>query len=184
MTDAPPRLPPRLPPRDIEQAVSPGRSLAPRLAPLAVTPPLIILAVNHHSSGIIGAAIALGIMVLIFGAEIPLILWSQRRRQRERMRNLPHDALYACRGSMAVPGHRFPVAGDMVVNYEGITFTPLRGKRDLLTIGWSEVARLTLRGAQAQPLAGSLVLSRFDGTKQIFVVRSWGGLAEVLARVP
>ncbi len=53
-----------------------------------------------------------------------------------------------------------------------------------VAIHWAEVVRIQLGRAAAQPLAGSLVLIKSDGTKQTFTVRAWGGLAKVLGSAP
>ena len=120
---------------------------------------------NHRSSGIIGAAIALAGIALIIGIEVPLILRSQRRRQEEKLRSLPNGAFHACRGSTVMPGHRALVTGNMILDQQGITFTPLRDNSAPLMILWFEVARIQLGRARSQPLAGSLVLNKSDGTK-------------------
>jgi hypothetical protein len=173
--------PPPLPPRDIQPGVSAWRALAPRLFVPIVVGIALVLALNHRSSGIIGAVIALAVFALIIGIEVPLILRSQRRRQEERLRSLPNGAFYTCRGSTVLPGHRALVTGNMILDQQGITFTPLREKSAPLVIHWSDVARIQLGRARSQPLAGSLVLNNSDGTKHAFIVRAWSGLAEVLA---
>jgi len=144
----------------------------------------LVLALNHRSSGIIGAVIALVVIALIIGIEVPLILRSQRKRQDERLRKLPNGAFYACRGTTVLPGNRTQVAGNMVLDQRGITFTPLRDKKAPLIVQWSEVIRLQLGRSRTQPLAGSLVLDKADGTKQAFQVRPWGDLAKVLTSAP
>jgi hypothetical protein len=72
----------------------------------------------------------------------------------------------------------------MILDQEGITFTPLQNKHVPLSIRWSEIVRIHLGRSRAQPLAGSLVLDKSDGTKQTFTVKAGGGLAEVLASAP
>ena len=176
--------PPPLPPRDIEPGVSPWRTLAPRLAVPVIFAVALVLALNHRSSGIIGAVIVLAVMGAIIGIEVPLILRSQRRRQDERLRHLPNGAFYASRGSTSLAHHRIQVTGNMIFDQDGITFTPLRNAQAPPSVHWSEVVRLHLGRSRSQPPAGSLVLDKSDGTKQTFIVRAWGGLAEVLAAAP
>jgi hypothetical protein len=176
--------PPPLPPRDIQPGVSPWRALAPRLLVPIIFALVLVLALNHRSSGIIGGIIAVAVMGAIIGIEVPLLLRSQRRRQAERLRKLPNGAFYACRGSTSLPEHRIQVTGNMIFDQNGITFTPLRNTHTPLIVHWSEVVRLHLGRSRSQPLAGSLVLDKSDGTKQTFIVRAWGGLSEVLASAP
>ncbi len=159
-------------------------TLAPRLAAPIIFVLALVLALNHRSGGIIGAAIALAVMGAIIGIEVPLVLRSQRRRQAGRLRQLPNGAFYACRGSASLPHYRMQVTGDRIFDQDGITFTPLRNTQAPPPVHWSEVVRLHLGRSRSQPLAGSLVLDKSDGTKQTFIVRAWGGLAEILAAAP
>ncbi|HVC23655.1 MAG TPA: hypothetical protein VNH82_09565 [Candidatus Dormibacteraeota bacterium] len=120
--------PPPLPPRDIHPGVSPWRALGPRFAFPIVVAIALVLALNHRSSGIIGAVGALAMFALIIPIEVPLLLRNQRRRQAERMQNLPDGAFYACRGSTVLRGHRTLTTGNMIFDEEGITFIPPRDK--------------------------------------------------------
>jgi hypothetical protein len=72
----------------------------------------------------------------------------------------------------------------MILDQEGITFTPQRDKKASLIVHWSEIVRFQLGRSRAQPLAGALVLDKSDGTKQTFIVRGWGGLAKILTSAP
>jgi hypothetical protein len=144
----------------------------------------LVLAVNHHSSGVIGAVEAVVVTALIVGTEVPLILRSQRKRQQERLRDLPKGVFFACRASTVLPGRRAVSSGNMIFDQQGITFTAQRGKHVPLVIRWSEVVRIHLGRAPMQPLAGALVLTQTAGTKRTFIVRVWGDLAEVLRSAP
>ncbi len=173
-----------LPPRDIESPVPTWRTLAPRFVLPMVVMAAVVLALNHRSSGVIGVSIALAILALIVGVEVPLLLRSQRKRQEERIRSLPSGVLYACRGSTALPGHRTQFVGNLVLDQQGIVFTPHRHINTQVSIRWCEISRIQLRRARTQPLAGALILNKTDGGSHTFIVRGWGGLAKVLTLVP
>lgn len=175
--------PPPLPPRNIQPGVSPWRALAPRLVIPLVVAMALVLALNHRSSGVIGALGVLVLFGLLLGIEVPLLLRNQRRRQEERLRNLPSGAFYACRCSTVLPNRRAVATGNMILDQQGLTFTPAKG--DPLVLGWREVTSIQLRRARSQPLAGSLVLTGSDGAKHTFIVKPpWDGLAKVLGSAP
>jgi hypothetical protein len=181
VSDERPTTPP-LSPSAIQFAVLPWQTTRLRLG-VPVIALALVLTLDLRLRGIIGAVIALGGIVLIIAIEAPVVLRSQRLRQRERLLSLPNGAFYACRGTTVLPGHRSQIAGNMILDRQGITFTPLREERPPLTVDWSEVVRLQLARSRT-PVAGSLVLDKSDGTKQTFIVRGWGRLAKILTSAP
>ena len=171
--------PPPLPPRDIEPGVSPWRTLAPRLA----------FPVNFRRRP-------------RPGPESPR-QWDYRSRHRPGGDGGHHRHRSSADSSQAeeTAGREDSAASEWRFlrlpwinlarssSHAGHRQHDLRPRRDHVhasekctgprSVHWPEVVRLHLGQSRAQPLAGSLVLDKSDGTNQTFIVRAWGGPAEV-----
>jgi len=144
----------------------------------------VLLAINHRSSGVVGAVLALAVIALIIGVEVPWLLRRQQRKQADRLRNLPDGAFYAGLASTRLPSRRGLVQGALRFEVQGASFAPLRGDRTASEIPWTSVARLRLRPAPGQPFAALLVLALSDGTERSFIVRGYSDLARILLSMP
>jgi hypothetical protein len=170
-----------LPERDIETPASPWRVLGPRLAIPTAFAILIFVPVVRDTKGVEAALGTLGIFILIVAIELPLLLRKQRRRQDERMRNLAPGSIYAGPAGITLPGGRREVQGDLLIDSQGVTFTPTKAGGPQINILWPSISSVTLRPARSRPLSGALMLSKNDGTTDSFIVRGYEQLAAALS---
>lgn len=184
MTSGPVRF--RLPPRDIAEPKNVTKSVIRIYVPIVVIVMALLLALNRHSSGAIGAIIAIGLLALILGIEIPLILRAQDRRQQTLMADLPAAGFYAGRASLlAHDGKRgLPVRGTILFTVAGVTFTPKKSGNPPLALGWEDVSRIRLSSNPGQIGVGRLVLTLTDGKTRAFTVPRYGTMARILAEQP
>ena len=178
-----PLLPPqgvRLPPCDIQLPASPWRRLALPLGLPVLATAGVVLGLNHSSSGVIGALVAVVVLAVIIGIEVPWLLRRQRRRQAGYLNRLPHGVFYAGLARTPMPGNRGPVQGSLLLDSQGMTFTPLRGGAAPMRIPWSAVLGLRLKLAPGQPMAAAFEIATDDGTLRTFIVRGYPELARAL----
>lgn len=178
---------PRLPPRDIQPPTKTitGLVLA-RFLPALLVSAVVVLGLNHSSSGLIGVLGGVAGTAVILGIELPLIIRGKRRNQEARLRSLPPGGLFSGRARTIsnVRGRRRVVEGDILVDASGILFTPKKvTSMPPLTVPWESVSSLKLSPSR-QPLVGSLVLTLSDHTTRTVLVSNFGYLADILAKSP
>ena len=178
----------RLPTREVVPPKGLWRFVIIRVLAVAALGFIMAAALNHSSRGMIAATAFLAVMFLIAAVEVPLFKRRWRRLEQQRLASLPGDAIYAgpARAQSLQPGGGSrPVAGEIVLDGHGFSFTPRRATdAPPLNIAWAEMAHIQLLPISAAPVAGSLVLSLRGGSTQNFVVQRCESLADKLQHLP
>ncbi len=135
---------------------------------------------NSAESG--GALIALGIIAVIIGIEVPLIVGAQRRKRRKMIAESPPGSWFVCPAiqcqTRTVGQSSRPMPGSMrngrfVLGAAGITFTPPRSTTPASDVRWSTVSRLTVTPvtgilSKVEALVDGQILGwRVAGTKEL-----------------
>jgi hypothetical protein len=147
---------------------------------------VLLLAVAHNSAAVTGGVIAVGIMILILGVELPLIMRGQRRRQEILMNSLPNGAFYSGRASLYPPhGVRgLPTTGTILFDRAGVKFNPKKDGASPTTITWDSVIRIELAPAPGKIGVGRLALSLAGGQKRVLTVPNFRSMEEILRSHP
>ncbi len=154
--------------------------------PVVVLVMILLLAVSHHSGGAIGAVIAIGLVALILGIELPLISRWQRRRQETHRAQMPAGGFYAGRSSL-LPSrgqHGLPATGDILLADAGINFSPKKASGESLNVSWDSIRRIGLGPRPGKIGVGMLTLTFTDGSTRAFTVPSYETMARVLSDHP
>jgi hypothetical protein len=143
---------------------------------------------NHSSKTVIAATIFLFLMILIAAAQVPLFKRRWRRLEESRLRSLPDNAIYAGPArveSLSEGVRNHLVAGELVLDSQGISFTPRR-TQDMpsLRIAWGQMTHIRLLPISTAPVAGSLELTLHGGATQSFVIQRCESLAAKLQQLP
>lgn len=142
-----------LPPREIVEPRSPTKPILKIYLPAVVLMMVLVLALNHHSSGVIGATISIGVLAIIVGVEFPLIFRAQDRRQQALMRDLPEGAFFAGKASLfPFDGRRrLSMDGTIVLSADGVGFSPKKPENLDLHLGWDEVSSMWATSEDSSP---------------------------------
>jgi hypothetical protein len=174
-----------LPPRDIPEPRNLVKSVVRIYVPIVVIVMALLLVLNHHSSGVIGGIVAVGVIALILGIELPLIVRAQDRRQQSLTEDLPEGGFYAGRASLlAHDGRRLPVLGTILFTDSGVNFSPKKARIPPLTLAWNDVSRIRLAANPGQIGVGRLTLALTDSATRVFTVPRYGAMARALAQQP
>jgi hypothetical protein len=143
---------------------------------------------NHSSKTVIAATVFLVLMILIAALQVPLFKRRWRRLEQNRLRSLPGDPIYAGPARverLAGGAAGRPVAGEIVVDDQGISFAPRRSQ-DMppLHITWGQMTHVRLLPIATAPVAGSLELTLHGGATQSFVIQRCESLAAKLQHLP
>ena len=149
---------------------------------------IMAVGLNHSSKTMIAATIFLVLMILIAAVQVPLFKRRWRRLEESRLRSLPGDPIYAGPArAESLPGGvgGRPVAGELVLDSQGISFTPRR-TQDMpsLNIAWGQMTHIRLLPISTAPVAGSLELTLHGGATQSFVIQRCESLAAKLQHLP
>ena len=149
---------------------------------------IMAIGLNHSSKVIIAATIFLGVVSLIAAIQVPLLKARWRRLEESRLRSLPADVIYAGPArveNLPGAGKRRQVAGELMLDRQGLSFTPRRATEvPVLSVTWAEMTHIRLLPISAAPVAGSLELTLCGGSTQSFVVQRCESLAEKLQHQP
>ncbi|MGO9961983.1 MAG: hypothetical protein ACLPUG_00975 [Acidimicrobiales bacterium] len=175
----------RLPPREVVPPKGLWRFVITRVLAVAALGFIMAVGLNHSSKTVIAAAIFLVLMILIAALQVPLFKRRWHRLEEDRLKSLPGDPIYAGPARVDSPGGGRPVAGELVLDSRGITFTPKR-TQDMasLRITWGQMTHIRLLPISTAPVAGSLELSLHGGATQSFVVQRCESLAAKLQHLP
>ena len=143
---------------------------------------------DRSSKTVIAAIVFLSVVILIAAAQVPLLHRRWHRLEENRLKALPGDPIYAgparAENLPGAVGNR-PVAGELVLDGRGLSFTPRRATQGPpLTIAWGEMANVRLSPISTAPVAGSLELTLHGGATQSFLVQRCESLAEKLQHLP
>jgi hypothetical protein len=142
---------------------------------------LILWAVGGNSTQIVGSIVILAIMLTLLVLQATVIRGAQRRKQQDRMKNLPPNGIFTVLGSLYPPKgiSTTPVYGAITFNTEGLTFRAKKGT-DSFSLTWPEVASMDLRPTPGKFGIGTLTMSLLDGDERRFSVQGMNQLAEVI----
>ena len=134
----------------------------------------------------IEALVFLGVVAVVAAVQVPLLQQRWRRLENERLASLPAGAFYAgpARAEGSPGAGEKPVPGELVLDKNGVSFTPKREAPPGSSIAWAKIASARLRPVSTAPLAGSLELSLIGGSKQSYVVQRCESLADALSHLP
>ena len=162
----------RLPTTEVAPPKGLWQFVLKRLLLVAVIALIMVWAISDSRKGTIAAI------------EVPLLERRWRRLEEQRLASLPEGAIYAgpARAEGAPgSGSGRPVAGELILDAKGVSFTPKRTAQvGNLSFGWAEMSHIKLNPITYAPLAGSLVLTLAGGTTQNFLVQRCGSLADKL----
>lgn len=178
----------RLPPREVVPPKGLWRFVLTRVLAVAALGFIMAVGLNHSSKAVIAATIFLVLMILIAAAQVPLFKRRWRRLEEDRLRSLPGHPIYAGPARAESPpggGGGRPVAGELVLDRQGISFTPRRSQdMPALDIAWGEMAQIRLLPIPTAPVAGSLELTLHGGATQSFVIQRCESFAAKLQDLP
>jgi hypothetical protein len=173
-----------LPPGDVVKSKDITRSVLKILIPVAV---VVVVGIGAlaGSAGWIGGAIAVAIMALILGIELPLIRRGQHRQQQRLMESLPSRGIYQSRASMfSITGARsVPTTGLLLLDELEVRFTPKNTKKAPTSIVWTDVARFRLAPMPGKIGVGLLTLNLKDNSARKFSIANFGPMAKQLEAV-
>ena len=177
----------RLPPCEVVPPKSLWRFVITRVLAVAALGFIMAVGLNHSSKTVIAAAVFLLLMIVIAAAQVPLFQRRWRRLEENRLKSLPGDPIYAGPAARESPPGRVkgrPVAGELVLDSQGISFTPRR-TQDMasLRIAWGQMTQIRLLPISTAPVAGSLELTLHGGATQSFVIQRCESLAAKLQRL-
>ena len=174
----------RLPTTEVAPPKGLWQFVLKRLLVVAVIALIMVWAISDSRKGTIAAVIFLAAIALIAAIEVPLLERRWRRLEEQRLASLPEGAIYAgpARAEGAPgSGSGRPVAGELILDAKGVSFTPKRTAQvGNLSFGWAEMSHIKLNPITYAPLAGSLVLTLAGGATQNFLVQRCGSLADKL----
>jgi hypothetical protein len=140
----------------------------------------VLLAIAHHAAQVEGFLIALAVMALILGIEIPLITRASRRRQERRLADMAPGVFYVGPARLpAAQGSRL-TEGTVELAAQGLQFMPRRASGRSLKIEWSRVASFELAPAGGRPMLGVLALQLADGGSQRVLIPQFDRLVKIL----
>ena len=149
---------------------------------------IMAVGLNHSSKMVIAATLFLAVMTALAAIQVPLIKRRWRRLEQSRLRSLSGDAIYAGPArAESLPGTRGSrhVAGELVLDGQGLSFTPRRAtEAPALKITWAKMTHIRLLPISTAPVAGSLELTLRGGSTQSFVVQRCESLADKLQHLP
>ena len=179
---------PGLPTREIVPPRGLWRFVITRVLAVAALGFIMAVGLDHSSKVMIAATVFLAAMTLIAAVQVPLFKRRWRRLEENRLRSLSGDAIYAGparAASLPGAGGGRQVAGELVLNKQGFSFTPRRATEvPPLNIAWAEMTHIRLLPISTAPVAGSLELVLAGGSTQSFVVQRSESLAEKLQHLP
>lgn len=168
----------KLPPGEVVTPKGFTRSVLRIFIPIVV---VVVVGVGAlaGSAGWIGGAIAVAVIALILGIELPLIRRGQQRRQQRLTEILPSGGIYLCRSSMypIAGGRGLPTAGLLFFGESEVLFTPKKSEKAPTSISWTEVAHFRLAPMPGKIGVGLLTLVLKDNSSRRFSVANFGPMA-------
>jgi hypothetical protein len=127
---------------------------------------MLVLVLNHRSSGLAGAAIALVVAGALVGIELPLILRAQRRAQVGLMAAAPPGMIIAVSATVVGGGQttRPGRQGTLAIDGSRVTFTAKAAGSQPDGVAWDSVRSLRVRPAPQQPWSALVELSTDHAT--------------------
>jgi hypothetical protein len=155
-----------------------------RLAAIAAIALVMVWAISNTPKGMLEAIVFLAAVVLIAAVEVPFLQHRWQRLEKRRLESLPADTIYAGPARVESPpgaGGGRPVAGELVLDGLGLSFTPKHADQaPILKFSWTEMTHIALHPISMAPLAGSLELTLAKGATHRFVVQRCSSLADEL----
>ncbi len=175
-----------LPPRDIPEPKTVFKQIIRTYILAIVITPVLVLAVNHHSSGVIGATVSIGLLVTIIGVELSLILRAQDRRRAALMKDLPAGGFFAEKATLLPFGgqHRPPQTGTITFTHEGVIFSAKKVDGESFFLHWHDIVKIRLVAVPWKIGVGSLTLTLIDGSTRVFTVPRYQIMAQALNSQP
>jgi hypothetical protein len=178
----------RLPTTEVVAPKGLWRFVFTRLLAVAAIALVMVWAISNTPKGMIEAIVFLAVVVVIAAIQVPFLQRRWQRLEERRLESLPADTIYAGPARVETPasaGGGRPVAGEIVLDGLGLSFTPKHtGQAPPLRFSWAEMSHLALHPISMAPLAGSLELTLAKGTTHRFLVQRCASLADELRHLP
>jgi hypothetical protein len=152
-----------------------------RMGPVLGLAAIVVLAVNHSRSGVLGLALASATAAVIWGLEYLLFDRLQVRRRGQVARGFPGGTFYSGRARALTNGGLVATAGELRFDDHALTFSPRRAPGQELVIRWADARALRLAPMPGKPFMGDLEITRRDRTVECFAIPNFGHLARLLA---